>query len=54
MEELSGGNMNYECCTFRGAVLSIAADTGAIQWKTYVIPEEPKPTKKTRRGTQLY
>ena len=54
LEELSGGNMNYECCTFRGSVQAIDVATGTVDWKTYVIPEEPKPTKKTRRGVQLY
>lgn len=54
LEELSGGNMNYECCTFRGSIQAIDVATGTVDWKTYVIPEEPEPTKKTRRGTQLY
>jgi polyvinyl alcohol dehydrogenase (cytochrome) len=30
------------------------AYTGKVIWNSYVIPEEPKPTKKSSVGTQLY
>ena len=29
----------YECCTFRGSMLALDKDTGAILWKTYTVPE---------------
>lgn len=29
----------YECCTFRGSVVALNANTGAILWKTYMAPE---------------
>jgi len=29
----------YTCCTFRGSVVALDADTGAILWKTYTVPE---------------
>ncbi len=29
----------YTCCTFRGSVLKLNASTGAIQWKTYTVPD---------------
>jgi polyvinyl alcohol dehydrogenase (cytochrome) len=53
-EEVSGAFPKYECCTFRGSVTALDAQTGKRLWKTYVIPEEPKPTKKNSVGTQLY
>jgi len=53
-EEFSGGNLDYPCCTFRGSVLALDASTGERIWKTYVIPEEPKPTRKNSKGVQLY
>jgi polyvinyl alcohol dehydrogenase (cytochrome) len=28
----------YACCSFRGSVLKLDANTGAIQWKTYTVP----------------
>ena len=33
----------YACCSFRGSVVSLDAATGRLLWKTYTIPEEPKP-----------
>ncbi len=53
-EELAGGSDKYECCTFRGSVVAYDAETGAQKWKSYVIPEEPKPTRKLSSGVQLY
>lgn len=54
LEEVTGANAKYECCTFRGNVVALDAETGTIVWKGYVIPEEPKPTRKNAAGTQLY
>ncbi len=53
-EEGSGPNPKYECCTFRGSVVAYDAATGEQVWKTYTIPERPRPTKKNSIGTQLY
>lgn len=52
-EEGAGVRANYECCTFRGSVVALDAATGRQIWKTYAIPEEPKPTRKTSKGVQL-
>ena len=54
LEELAGGNPAYQCCTFRGSVVAYDAGSGKQIWKTYTIPQEPKPTRKTSRGTQLW
>jgi polyvinyl alcohol dehydrogenase (cytochrome) len=53
-EEGSGPNPKYECCTFRGSVVAYDAATGNQVWKSYTIPERPKPTKKNSVGTQLW
>jgi polyvinyl alcohol dehydrogenase (cytochrome) len=53
-EEGSGGAATYPCCTFRGSVVALSAETGKQIWKTYVIPDEPKPTTKNATGTQLF
>ena len=33
---------------------ALDANTGRVIWKSYTIPEEPKPTKKNSLGTQLW
>jgi polyvinyl alcohol dehydrogenase (cytochrome) len=53
-EETAGAASTYECCRFRGSVAAYDAATGKQIWKTYTIPDEPKPTKKNAIGTQLY
>jgi polyvinyl alcohol dehydrogenase (cytochrome) len=37
-EEGFAANPNYPCCSFRGSVLALDLDTGAILWKTYMVP----------------
>jgi polyvinyl alcohol dehydrogenase (cytochrome) len=53
-EEYQGSNLEYPCCTFRGSIVALDANTGQQIWKTYIIPEEPKPTRKNSKGTQLF
>jgi polyvinyl alcohol dehydrogenase (cytochrome) len=53
-EELTGVSLNYPCCTFRGSVVALDANTGKQLWKTYVISDPPKPVKKNSAGTQLW
>ncbi len=38
-EEVQGGRPQYECCTFRGSLLALDANTGAVVWKTYTVGE---------------
>ena len=44
----------YECCTSQGSVVALDAKTGQQIWKTYTIPERPRPVRKNSAGTQLY
>jgi len=53
-EEAAGGGPDYPCCTFRGSITALDGDTGKQIWKTFIIPEEPKPTRKNSRGVQLF
>ena len=53
-EEQSGVALTYPCCTFRGSVVALDANTGKQIWKTFTIPDEPKPTRKNSAGTQLW
>jgi polyvinyl alcohol dehydrogenase (cytochrome) len=52
-EPLGGLGTYYPCCTFRGSVVALDAATGKQSWKTYVIAETPRPTRKTSK-TQLW
>jgi polyvinyl alcohol dehydrogenase (cytochrome) len=54
LEEGSAGAPQYECCTFRGSLVSLDAETGRQIWKSYSVLDPPKATKKSKVGTQLY
>ena len=54
IEEATGARSDYQCCTFRGSVVALDARTGERLWKTYSIPDEPRPTTKNVAGAQLY
>lgn len=38
-EELLARDDSYACCTFRGSMVALDATTGAILWRTYVMPD---------------
>jgi polyvinyl alcohol dehydrogenase (cytochrome) len=52
-EEGQGGSSRYGCCTFRGSLSALDANTGRVIWKTYMVPE-PKPRGKSKDGVTLY
>ena len=52
-EEGQGGRGGYQCCTFRGSVSALDANTGAVIWKTYTV-EESKPRAKNKDGVQMW
>jgi polyvinyl alcohol dehydrogenase (cytochrome) len=52
-EEGQGGNAKYECCTFRGSLSALDANTGQVLWKTFTI-DEPKPRVKNKNGVQQW
>jgi len=53
LEEGAAGNVAYPCCTFRGSVVSVAARTGAEQWRTYLV-DEATPRGKNENGTERF
>lgn len=53
-EEFSSGNPDYPCCTSRGSVVALDANTGKQVWKAWVVPEEPQPYKVQANGVTLY
>lgn len=52
-EETQGSSPTYECCTFRGSLTALDTKTGAVAWKTFLVPE-PKPEGKNAAGTKLW
>ena len=52
-EEFSSSNLDYSCCTGRGSVVSLDANTGKQVWKTYVV-DTPEPVRKNSKGVQQY
>jgi polyvinyl alcohol dehydrogenase (cytochrome) len=53
-EESQGADPQYACCTFRGSVSALDATTGVVLWKTYMLPDEPKPRGKSTAGVALW
>lgn len=53
-EEWLGADPSYPCCTFSGALAALDAATGRIVWKTQMIPQAAKPTRKNSAGVQLW
>lgn len=52
-EEFTAATLDYPCCTSRGSVVALNANTGERIWKRFVM-DEPKPTRKNSKGVQLY
>jgi polyvinyl alcohol dehydrogenase (cytochrome) len=53
-EEFSSGHRDYPCCTSRGSVVALDANTGKQIWKAWVVADEPKPFKTQTNGVVLY
>jgi polyvinyl alcohol dehydrogenase (cytochrome) len=51
--EEGGRPPGYACCTFRGSVVALDAQTGNVVWKTYTIPEAPGLLRAYADGTEL-
>ncbi|HEX5006657.1 MAG TPA: PQQ-binding-like beta-propeller repeat protein, partial [Hyphomonadaceae bacterium] len=53
-EEGAAAVPTYECCRFRGSIVALDLATGKQLWKTFLIPDAPRPTKKNAAGAQLW
>jgi len=53
VEEIAAGNPKYPCCTFRGSLVALDAETGKQMWKTYTVPDPAKATRTNSAGTQM-
>lgn len=51
----SAADPGYGCCTFRGGVVALSADTGKHLWTAYAIEDEPKPNGRVNElGVPLF
>ena len=53
-EEGAATNPYYACCTFRGEIVALDADSGKELWRTYSIPTSPKRTGKNALGVPTW
>ena len=53
IEETAAGQPGYECCTFRGSLNALDPATGAVVWRTFMVPE-PRVMGKTAAGVALW
>jgi polyvinyl alcohol dehydrogenase (cytochrome) len=54
IEEFSSMEGAYGCCTFRGSVVALDAESGKQLWKSYTIAAVPAPTRKSSAGVQQF
>jgi outer membrane protein assembly factor BamB len=44
----------YQCCTFRGGVTALDAETGKLLWQGHAIVQAPQQVRKNKLGIQLW
>jgi polyvinyl alcohol dehydrogenase (cytochrome) len=49
-ESTLAANASYQCCTFRGSVVALDANTGGILWKMYDVPDNHGATNQFSGG----
>lgn len=52
--EEGGKPPGYKCCTFRGAIVALDAQSGAIVWKQHTIAETPTLLRAYADGTEAW
>ena len=54
LEEVTAAAKPHDaCCTFRGSVAALDADSGTVRWRTYLINEQPVRTGVTSAGIPI-
>ena len=49
-EDSLANNPHFQCCTLRGSLAALDAETGRLLWKTHTIAEEAHPYRKNALG----
>jgi polyvinyl alcohol dehydrogenase (cytochrome) len=52
--EEGGKPPGYPCCTFRGAIVALDAQSGDVVWKSYTIQDPPTMMREYADGSQLW
>ncbi|MFL2839669.1 MAG: PQQ-binding-like beta-propeller repeat protein [Pseudohongiellaceae bacterium] len=53
LEVILASRTDYQCCTFRGALVALSISTGEELWRTHTT-DRPRPTILSSAGTQQY
>jgi len=53
LDEVESNSPNFACCSSRGIIVALNAETGKQIWKTYTIAETPKVIKKMSNGRDV-
>ncbi|MEM7569150.1 MAG: PQQ-binding-like beta-propeller repeat protein [Pseudomonadota bacterium] len=53
LEVIPAADPAYACCTFRGSLAALDAQSGAEKWRFYPIPEQAKEVGETPVGTPI-
>ncbi len=53
-EEGAAADPRYPCCSFRGSIVALDAQSGAVLWKAHTIPEPAQPFRVRADGRQMY
>jgi polyvinyl alcohol dehydrogenase (cytochrome) len=53
-EEVTGASPRYECCSFRGSLVALDAESGKVLWQSYTIHEPAAPVRKNALDVQLW
>jgi polyvinyl alcohol dehydrogenase (cytochrome) len=53
-EEVLAADPHYQCCTFRGGVTALDAETGKLLWQGHAIAQAPQQVRKNKLGIQLW
>ena len=53
LEVTAAADPSYDCCTFRGSVISVDAESGELQWQSFAIPEKATEVGKTTAGAKI-
>ena len=53
LEVVAALDPGYSCCTFRGSLVALDADSGEQIWKSWTIDEEPSDAGKTTADTTI-
>lgn len=52
-EQYAAQQSTYACCTLRGSVAALEMTTGRLVWKTFTVPDEPRPGRNAANAPEV-